>query len=205
MVNKPEDHIEFIMDSLARVSLILILIKILFFLQYKDSKQPLKWDAFVGSKGLKNNTLATIKKKTINMPPPFSFLTEVNHQPKLESIPQSKLQASSSTNQDKELLKGKPIIFVGGGPGRKRISFKQEFYFYPIGSGKGTQCEKMIEKYGFTHLSAGDLIREAAQDSKSEKGRYFNEMMSQGKLISTVIKSHLFTTKSIISLFFFYL
>lgn len=44
----------------------------------------------------------------------------------------------------------------------------------------------MIEKYGFTHLSAGDLIRAATQDSTTEKGRYFNDMMSQGKLISTV-------------------
>jgi adenylate kinase family enzyme len=61
-------------------------------------------------------------------------------------------------------------------------------YYYYIGSGKGTQCEKMIEKYGFTHLSAGDLIRAATQDSSTEKGRYFNEVMSQGKLISTVIK-----------------
>lgn len=58
--------------------------------------------------------------------------------------------------------------------------------FHFIGSGKGTQCEKIIEKYGFTHLSAGDLIRAAVQDSSTEKGRYFNEMMSQGKLISTV-------------------
>ena len=46
----------------------------------------------------------------------------------------------------------------------------------------------MIEKYGFTHLSAGDLIRAAAQDSTTEKGQYFNEVMSQGKLISTVRK-----------------
>ncbi|CAF0882370.1 unnamed protein product [Adineta steineri] len=72
-------------------------------------------------------------------------------------------------NKNKDMLKGKPVVFVGGGPG----------------SGKGTQCEKMIEKYGFTHLSAGDLIRAAAQDSTTEKGRYFNEVMSQGKLIST--------------------
>ena len=28
------------------------------------------------------------------------------------------------------------------------------------GSGKGTQCAKMVEKYGFAHLSAGDLLRE---------------------------------------------
>jgi adenylate kinase family enzyme len=44
----------------------------------------------------------------------------------------------------------------------------------------------MIVDYGFTHLSAGDLIRAAAKDSSTEKGRYFNEIMSQGKLISTV-------------------
>ena len=64
--------------------------------------------------------------------------------------------------------------------------------FIILGSGKGTQCEKMIEKYGFTHLSAGDLIRATAEDSSSEKGRYFNEAMSQGKLISSVMKSEIF-------------
>lgn len=44
----------------------------------------------------------------------------------------------------------------------------------------------MVEKYGFTHLSAGDIIRAAAQDTSTEKGRYFNEAMMQGKLITTV-------------------
>ena len=28
------------------------------------------------------------------------------------------------------------------------------------GSGKGTQCAKMVDKYGLAHLSAGDLLRE---------------------------------------------
>jgi cytidylate kinase len=36
-----------------------------------------------------------------------------------------------------------PIIWILGGPG----------------SGKGTQCEKIVAKYGFTHLSSGDLLR----------------------------------------------
>ncbi len=31
--------------------------------------------------------------------------------------------------------------------------------FGPPGSGKGTQSEKMIEKYGFAHISTGDLLR----------------------------------------------
>lgn len=37
------------------------------------------------------------------------------------------------------------------------------------GSGKGTQCEKIVETYGFTHLSAGDLLRHEIS-SKSENG-----------------------------------
>lgn len=37
------------------------------------------------------------------------------------------------------------------------------------GSGKGTQCAKIVEEYGFTHLSAGDLLR-AEIKSGSEFG-----------------------------------
>jgi adenylate kinase len=93
--------------------------------------------------------------------------------PTLDQEQQHKVEDQQHTQEketkNKDLLKGKPILFIGGGPG----------------SGKGTQCEKMIEQYGFTHLSAGDLIRAAAQDPSTEKGRYFNEAMSQGKLVST--------------------
>jgi len=28
------------------------------------------------------------------------------------------------------------------------------------GSGKGTQCAKLVEEFGLVHLSAGDLLRE---------------------------------------------
>ncbi|RZR73507.1 hypothetical protein BHM03_00025044, partial [Ensete ventricosum] len=37
------------------------------------------------------------------------------------------------------------------------------------GSGKGTQCTKIVENFGFTHLSAGDLLR-AEINSGSENG-----------------------------------
>lgn len=37
------------------------------------------------------------------------------------------------------------------------------------GSGKGTQCEKIVETFGFTHLSAGDLLRKEIS-SNSENG-----------------------------------
>ena len=29
----------------------------------------------------------------------------------------------------------------------------------PPGCGKGTQCEKLVEEFGYTHISTGDLIR----------------------------------------------
>ncbi len=37
------------------------------------------------------------------------------------------------------------------------------------GSGKGTQCAKIVDSYGFVHLSAGDLLR-AEINSGSENG-----------------------------------
>lgn len=37
------------------------------------------------------------------------------------------------------------------------------------GSGKGTQCSKIVETFGYTHLSAGDLLRREIS-SGSEDG-----------------------------------
>lgn len=37
------------------------------------------------------------------------------------------------------------------------------------GSGKGTQCSKIVRHFGFTHLSAGDLLRQQVQ-SDTEHG-----------------------------------
>ncbi len=51
---------------------------------------------------------------------------EMNQPYKLNPIAQSKPRPASpkaEPKRDKNLLKGKPIIFVGGGPGTKRISF----------------------------------------------------------------------------------
>ncbi|KAK9392465.1 adenylate kinase isoenzyme 1 [Crotalus adamanteus] len=65
-----------------------------------------------------------------------------------------------------EKLKNHKIIFVVGGPG----------------SGKGTQCEKIVQKYGYTHLSTGDLLREEVS-SGSDRGKKLSAIMEKGELV----------------------
>ena len=50
------------------------------------------------------------------------------------------------------------------------------------GCGKGTQCDKIVAKYGFTHLSSGDLLREEVA-SGSDRGKTLNAMMEKGDLV----------------------
>uniref|UniRef100_A0A3B3RS94 Adenylate kinase isoenzyme 1 n=1 Tax=Paramormyrops kingsleyae TaxID=1676925 RepID=A0A3B3RS94_9TELE len=50
------------------------------------------------------------------------------------------------------------------------------------GSGKGTQCEKIVAQYGYTHLSSGDLLR-AEVSSGSERGKQLSAIMQRGELV----------------------
>jgi UMP-CMP kinase len=59
------------------------------------------------------------------------------------------------------------VIFVLGGPG----------------AGKGTQCAKLVEEYGFKHLSAGDLLREEQNRPGSEFGEMINTYITEGKIV----------------------
>ncbi|VDO82519.1 unnamed protein product [Haemonchus placei] len=59
-----------------------------------------------------------------------------------------------------------PIFFIVGGPG----------------SGKGTQCEKLVAKYGLSHLSSGDLLRDEVK-SGSPRGTKLNQIMEAGELV----------------------
>ncbi|KAH8395359.1 hypothetical protein KR222_010919, partial [Zaprionus bogoriensis] len=99
-------------------------------------------------------------------------------QEKLKAEQQRRAQAASEI----------PIIWVLGGPG----------------CGKGTQCAKIVEKYGFTHLSSGDLLRDEVSSpttgkeydsnscfpspaqvaSGSDKGRQLQSIMTSGGLVS---------------------
>ena len=59
------------------------------------------------------------------------------------------------------------------------------YYLGGPGSGKGTQCDNIVAKYGYSHLSSGDLLREQVV-SGSEKGKQLFSLMSQGALVPDV-------------------
>jgi len=54
--------------------------------------------------------------------------------------------------------------------------------FGPPGSGKGTQSEKIIEKYGLVHLSTGDLLRKERQ-LKTPLGIEAQQFIDKGQLV----------------------
>ncbi|KAK1393776.1 UMP-CMP kinase [Heracleum sosnowskyi] len=62
------------------------------------------------------------------------------------------------------------VVFVLGGPG----------------SGKGTQCTNIVQHFGYTHLSAGDLLR-AEMKSGSENGDMIQNMIKEGKIVPSEV------------------
>jgi len=54
--------------------------------------------------------------------------------------------------------------------------------FGPPGSGKGTQSDKLVEKYGLKHLSTGNLLRQEIAD-KTPLGIEAKSFMDKGQLV----------------------
>uniref|UniRef100_A0A3Q1CJ83 UMP-CMP kinase n=1 Tax=Amphiprion ocellaris TaxID=80972 RepID=A0A3Q1CJ83_AMPOC len=67
------------------------------------------------------------------------------------------------------------VVFVLGGPG----------------AGKGTQCSKIVEGYNYTHLSAGDLLREERAREGSECGQLIANYIKEGKIVPVEITINL--------------
>lgn len=56
------------------------------------------------------------------------------------------------------------VVFVLGGPG----------------AGKGTQCAKLVQEFGFVHLSAGDLLRAEQNREGSRFGAMIADYIKEG-------------------------
>jgi adenylate kinase len=54
--------------------------------------------------------------------------------------------------------------------------------FGPPGSGKGTQSEKLVDKYGLVHLSTGNLLREEIAN-RTPLGLEAKNFMDKGQLV----------------------
>ncbi|KAH6648535.1 adenylate kinase-domain-containing protein [Truncatella angustata] len=59
------------------------------------------------------------------------------------------------------------VVFVLGGPG----------------AGKGTQCANLVNDYGFTHLSAGDLLRAEQERPGSQFGEMIKDYIKNGLIV----------------------
>ncbi|KAK6193423.1 eukaryotic translation initiation factor 2 subunit gamma [Pestalotiopsis sp. IQ-011] len=59
------------------------------------------------------------------------------------------------------------VVFVLGGPG----------------AGKGTQCANLVKDYGFTHLSAGDLLRAEQERPGSQFGDLIKDYIKNGLIV----------------------
>ncbi|KAG0672917.1 bifunctional uridylate/adenylate kinase [Pichia californica] len=67
------------------------------------------------------------------------------------------------------------IVFVLGGPG----------------SGKGTQCAKLVDDFKFIHLSAGDLLRKEQNTPGSEFGDLIAHFIKEGLIVPQEITINL--------------
>jgi len=59
------------------------------------------------------------------------------------------------------------VVYILGGPG----------------SGKGTQSVHLVQDYGFTHLSAGDLLREEQDREGSQYGQMIKDYIKDGLIV----------------------
>ena len=59
---------------------------------------------------------------------------------------------------------------------------KNIIFIAPPASGKGTMSELLIEKYGYTHISTGDILREMAKVDDS-LGHTIKDLLQKGELI----------------------
>ncbi len=67
-------------------------------------------------------------------------------------------------------------------------------FIAPPAAGKGTYSSLLKEKYGYTHISAGDVLREEVKN-KTKLGEEIDEIMQRGEMINDEIMLKLIENK----------
>ncbi|XP_037727056.1 UMP-CMP kinase [Drosophila subpulchrella] len=116
--------------------------------------------------------LAQTALRAVDRSPAGAGLLPPNKQAPLKLTQPLQLRHSSKASQPPYKLASmsveKPkVVFVLGGPG----------------AGKGTQCSKIVDRFQFTHLSAGDLLREERSREGSEFGTLIEDYIRNGKIV----------------------
>lgn len=84
----------------------------------------------------------------------------------------------NNNNHNPTTTKSHRVIFVLGGPG----------------AGKGTQSERIVEKYKCVHLSVGELLRQGAQDATYEYANLIRETLIAGNIVPVELSLGLLRT-----------
>jgi adenylate kinase len=120
--------------------------------------------------GRSDDNIASIKKrfKTFvdQSMPAIKYYSDRNLVKTISSVPPPAQVFNSVKKHFKDYPVVPDLIFVLGGPG----------------SGKGTQCAKISEDYGFVHMSAGDLLRDEIQQGTKD-GSMIAQMIREGKIV----------------------
>ena len=75
-----------------------------------------------------------------------------------------------------EMSEAPTVYFILGGPG----------------SGKGTNCQRLVDDFGFHHISAGDLLREEAKKD-TELGKKITAILAAGQIVPSEVTVELLT------------
>jgi len=95
-------------------------------------------------------------------------MLHMNKEKKAGDAPLSPTTAATTSTETPAFDAKKVIvIYVLGGPG----------------AGKGTQCGRIVEDFGFVHLSAGDLLRDEQKREGSEFGAMISEHIRNGTIV----------------------
>lgn len=169
LYHKPEDHLAFLENciSLAKTE------KDIKWNSFLDvSKKPLppipKTDGPIKSEaGDEIRTFTTEPEMKQKQPlPPINGMAHPSIDEDDKELTEKNILTSESDEEVDVEFSGQRIVFVLGGPG----------------SGKGTQCARIVGEFGYVHLSAGDLLRQEVTKG-NERGQMIEDIMKEGKLV----------------------